>query len=391
LNKVNKGEKGKMVCSKRIKVFSVVVLTGLFMIGCKSHEPDDDLAQREFEQRLQEAQELAMQIREGSLFDDEAQRKERIMNPENVCMFSTHFWAVDFSADPDFRGDGAAAIYNDSHGIVYYYDLNGKQRYNIYQFAKHPSFGMFQPEGEQAYVFQKFDRVMTEKGREVIVHGIKMNIERDWMSPPKTLYEGNASHPYLVNNDRNVIFIQDDKYFLLDENLQKTQITQQEYSRLRDSRFEMNHQWQIRGRYRGIPGLWITDMNEKNWVMIRPISELETVKIIPGHYSIYYWGNELVGVFELVPGDLQQFSVKLDDNHEASVGELFDIYEKRVSPISQEVIGYDKEKYKGTLRIVDVIEGYYICEYQTRIYLQGIYKDDIAVMQKDNNIHGHIL
>ncbi len=379
-----------MVLLKRIRVITIVMFTIIFFVGCKSDDYPDEMAQREFEQRLQAAQELARQIREGGMFDEDAIRKEKIVNPDNICSFTIHYWAVDFGANPEFRLDGQVAIY-DSQGIIYYYDLIGKQRYNIFQFGRHPSFGMFQEEGLQRYVFQQFDRVMTERGRETIIRGLKMNTEATWMQPPKTLYEGNASNPYLVNDDKNVIFKKDNQHYLLDENLRKSEISQDEYVQLRDSRYHYKNQWKVKDQYRGIKGLWITDLNEKNWLMMRKMEEMETVIIIPENYSIYYWGSELAGVFEIIPTETQKFSIKLDNNMTASVGDLFDVYEKRISPISQEVIGYDQERFKGTLRVVDIIDGYYICEYQTRIHMQGMFKDDIAVLQRDNSILGRLL
>jgi len=182
-----------------------------------------------------------------------------------------------------------------------------------------------------------------------------------------------------------------DRFFELDENLEKREITEQEYIQLRDSRFEMRQQWKIATEYKGLKGLWITDPSERNWNMIRDLVNLETTRVIPSYYSIYCWGAEFAGILEIIPTDLPSFSIRLNDNLTADVGDLFDVYEKQVSPISQEVIGFYEDKYKGTLRVVRIVQGHLICEFQTKMYLSGVFKDDAAVSQKNKSIIGAIL
>ncbi|MBN1879804.1 hypothetical protein JW823_06810 [bacterium] len=373
------------------KVFSIAIVIMISLSACKTKDVNDEAQKREFARRLQEAQELARQIREGSLFDEEQIKSQKVQEPGNVCCFTANYIACDFGADPQFRGNGRAALYNDTSGVIYYYDIDGKQRYKMFQYGQHSSFGMFFPDGRQKYIFQEYDRVKTDEGYEQKILGIRMNSEKDWLKPAKNIYNGPASYPFLVNDDRTVIFIEDGKYYQLDENLEKQQITEQEYISLRDSRFEMKNQWKIFEQYKGIKGLWVTDLAERNWVQLRDLKELKTVAVLPSLYAIYCWGPEFAGLLEIIPADLPNFSVKLNEGMGADVGDLFDIYEKELSPISQEVIGYKKDVYKGTLRVIRIVQGLLICEFQTKIYLSGVFKDDAAVSQKNPEIIGAIL
>ncbi|MBN1549997.1 hypothetical protein JW979_00950, partial [bacterium] len=61
------------------------------------------------------------------------------------------------------------------------------------------------------------------------------------------------------------------------------------------------------------------------------------------------------------------------------------------SPISNEIIGYKEDKFKGTLRVIDMVDDKLICEYQTRLHLEGIFAGDAAVARSNNTIIGKIL
>ena len=376
---------------KLIHYFMMIIVGSLIFMGCRSKNAADEASQRDFENRLREAQEVARQIKEGKLFDDDQERLKKIVEPENVCSFSTTFMALDFGAEPDFRLDGAVVMYSDKHGIIYYYDIGGKQRYKMHQYGQHPSFGSLKTDGTQRFVFQDFEWVKTDEGLEKEVNGIFMNTENDWLKRPQLLYSGPASEPYLTNDDKTTIFKENNKYFKLDENLKKLEISEQEYGSLRDSRFNFQNSWKIETSYGDIPGLWITDLAEKNWVQIRELNqEMDTIMIIPSSYSLYCWGEEFAGIIEIKPSDLPEYSIQLSHG-QASIGDLFNIYEKQISPINQEVIGYHEDKMKGVLRVVQIKQGIYICEVQTKLSMRGVFKDDIAVSKTDKSITGSIL
>ncbi|MGB3975519.1 MAG: hypothetical protein WBM02_01665 [bacterium] len=376
---------------KLIHYFLLVMVGCFVLLGCNSKDAVDEAAQRDFERRLREAQELARQIKEGSLFDSEELRLQKIQEPDNVCSFSTLYVGVDFGVEPDFRMDGAVVMYSDVHGIIYYYDIHGKQRYKMHQYGQHPSFGSLKTDGTQKYVFQDFEWVQTDEGLEKKINGIYMNNENDWLKKPQLVYTGPAEHPFLTNDDKTLIFKENNKFFMLDENLKKIEISEKEYLSLRDTRFNFQNSWKIKTSYQGILGIWITDLAEKNWVQIRDLNqELDTIMLIPKSYSLYCWGEEFAGIIEIRPADLPEYSFKLNQG-QAKVGDLFNVYEKQVSPINQEVIGYHEDKLKSTLRVVRIVEDIYICEIQTKLYMLGVYKDDIAVSQNDKSVYGPIL
>lgn len=381
----------QMYTNQVYRILGLLILAGVLLFGCKTKDDKNEAEKREYARKLQEAQELAKQIREGGLFDEDEIKRQRVQEPENVCSFTANYVACDFGAEPDFRSDGKASIYNDNTGVFYYFDLDDKQRYKMYQFARYPSFGMFLPDGKTKYVFQDYEKVKTDEGTEDIINGILMNNENDWLKPAQRIYSGPATYPFLVNEDTNVIFKEGENCYLLDENLAKRQITSEEFVQLRDSRYVMKNQWKVVNEYKGMRGLWITDLAERNWVQLRDLKDMKTIMVVPSLYSIYCWGPEFAGLLEIVPTDLPNFSIQLKEGMGADVGDLFDIYEKELSPISQEVIGYKKDQYKGTLRVVRIVQGLLICEFQTKAYLTGVFKDDAAVSQKNPAITGAIL
>ncbi|HPQ38942.1 MAG TPA: hypothetical protein PLV45_01085 [bacterium] len=349
------------------------------------------MEEREYQRKLAEAQELARKIKEGDLFNEDQILLSQIREPDNVCTLTANYIAVDFGPSPDFRGDGLAALFNDTSGVVYYYDLMTKQRYKLFQLGQDPSFGAFRPDGEQKFVFQEYELRIGEEGTEIHILGLLMNTETDWLKPPKQIYQGPASEPFLVNDDQNVIFKEADAFYKLDGELNKHEITEEEYKQLRDSRYILDNRWKVVREYKGLKGLWITDPAEINWVQIRDTKDLKTIKIMPAHYAVYCWSNEFTGLLEILPSDVPNFSIRLQDGQSAAVGDLFDVFEKKLSPISQEVIGYDQNKYKGSLRVIKIVDDILICEFQTKLYLTGIFKDDAAVSQKNSSVTGSIL
>jgi len=91
------------------------------------------------------------------------------------------------------------------------------------------------------------------------------------------------------------------------------------------------------------------------------------------------------------PLTIQQYTIQLKESAQISAGDLFDVYEKETSPISHEIIGYQKDKLKGTLRVITAIGTKLICEYQTRLNKEAIFAKDAAVARKDQTILGSIL
>lgn len=372
-----------------VKVAVFMLLIGL--IGCNSKDTTNKQQERDYQRKLAEAQQLARKIREGDLFNESQIRQKRIRTPDNVCAFTCNYHSIDWGPEPEFRGDGRAAIYNDKSGIVYYYDVESRQRYKMWQYGQHPSFGMRLSDGNQKFIFQEYEIKRADGGNVVEIKGIRMNTDNDWLKPPKSLYEGNAEHPYLVSEDKNVIFIEDGQHYLLDSQLIKNPISEEEFIQLRDNRFPHENKWKVVQEYKGIQGVWVTDLAELNWVQLRNTKQLRTLKIMPVHYSLYCWGDEFAGMLEIVPTDLPNYSIALGENMKASPGDLFDIYEKKLSPISQEVIGYQEDQYKGTLRVLRIVEGHLVCEFQTKVFQSGIFKDDAAVSQKNPQVIGKIL
>jgi len=371
--------------------FACIFISLCVLVACGSEDKMSDREERDYQRKLKEAQELADKIRNGDIFNEEAQKQELKLRPTNVCLLSADFSVYDFGPSPDFKLDGNAVLYADKSAIVYYFLFNNRQRYKIWKNGRNPSFGALPDEGgDQRFIVEYFK--LRENSWEGDSHGLLLNTESNWLNDPKLLTDKPASDPFLVEGDKTVIFKNDGKCFQQDENMMITSITKDRYNELRNSRYKFEHQWKIATSYKGLSGVWITDLEEKNWRQLRSLDAVETVQVIPEHYAIYTWGKEAAGVLVLQPSELPQYTIQLlDATKMAQEGDLFDLYEKKTSPISHDVIGYHEDKYKGTVRVIRKVNDKLVCEFQTKLHLTGIFKDDTGVSQRDNSIQGRIL
>ncbi len=368
----------------------VICLLLITLFSCSSKDKSKEEEERIYEMKLKEAQELAEKIRKGDIFNEEALMEEHILRPQNVCALSADFAVYDFGPNPDFKTDGSAAIYNDKTGVVYYFYFGNRQRYKLHNFGRNPSFGILPGEGgDQKYVHEFYK--LRENSWEGDSYGIFLNTEANWNQDPKLITQIPAEEPFLVNDDKFIIYHVGDEYFQLDDRMIATQITKEEYETARNSRYKFENEWKLATSYKGIPGVWVTDLQERNWCQLRSIKNPKTLKVMPEHYCIYCYSEEETGICILQSNELPQFTIQVPDPSQIGEGDLFDIYEKEISPISYNVIGYKKDKYKGTLRVVKLVADKAICEFQTKLHLSGIFKDDASVLQKNPEIVGKIL
>ncbi len=358
--------------------------------GCGSKDALKEAEEREYQKKLKEAQELAEKISKGDIFNEEAIFREKKLNPDNVCNLTADFTNLDLSSTPDFRGDGMAAVYHDRDTTVYYYYFINRRTYKLATNGRNPSFGMLREnEGDIKYIFEYF--TLLENSWEGVNRGIKLNNEANYLNDSKLITEIPGQHPYLVNNDTNIIYMKGDGYFILDDKMAESKITREDNEQLRDSRFTLEQQWQVKDSYKDIPGVWITDAEEKNWCQLREAKSLQTTIVIPKTHDIYISGENQDGVVLIRPVEGMQLTIEIDKPELVALEDLFDVYATRVSPISQETLGPDKTKYKGTLRVVNIVQNKIVCEYQTKLHMTSIFAGDIAIAQKDENIMGSII
>ncbi len=371
--------------------FACVLISLVVLCACGSDNKMSDLEERDYQRKLKEAQELADKIRSGDIFNEEALMKEHKLRPVNVCSLSAEFAVHDFGPSPDFKLDGSAVLYSDKSAIVYYFLFSNRQRYKMWKNGRNPSFGTLAGEGEdQKFVMESYK--LRENSWDGDSHGLLLNTETNWLKDPKVLTEEPGTNPYLVESDKLIIFKKGDGCYQQDETMTISEITTDRYEELRNSRYKFENQWKTVTSYHGIPGVWITDLEEKNWRQLRSLDGIQTIQVIPVYYGLYTWGKEAAGILILQPSDLMQFTIQLGDaTQNADSGDLFDVYEKKTSPISHDVIGYHEDKYKGTIRVIRKINDKLICEYQTKLHLTGIFKEDTAVSQRDKSIQGRIL
>jgi hypothetical protein len=380
----------KTILSRSVYVLVLILMGSILFMGCGSKDAEKEAAEREYQTKLREARELAERIRSGAIFDEEAIIRDKLLKPENVCALGADLASFDFGPHPDFRPDGNSAVYSDKSTTVYYYYFVTRQVFKLGRNGRNPSFGMLtEDEQDQKYIYEQY--VLRENSWEGDSKGIMLNDERNWLNDPKLITDIPAEDPYLVNEDKNIIYHIGDEYFKLDDLMETQKISKESYESLRDSRYNFENDWKVVTSYRGINGVWITDQEEQNWCQLREAKEVKTVMIIPTSYNIYFWGKEKSGVCLLKPMELSQYTIQLNDMAQVAVGDLFDVYEKTISPISHEVIGYDKEGFKGSLRVVEILGDKLICEFQTRLHMEAIFAKDAAVARKDSNIIGSIL
>lgn len=379
-----------MMRMRSIRAFLLAMFLLMLFGGCGKEDSSKKRDEAEFQKKLTEAKAVAEKIRSGDIFDEEAIIREKLLSPANVCLFSADFSALDFGPEPEFRGDGDSVVYSDKSGTIHYYFFRDRRRYRVGKEGRNPSFGMYQQdENAVKYIFEHYKlKPNSWEGENV---GIVMNTEGKWLDMPIEVTQIPGLHPYLVNQDQTIIFQLENKYYQLDEKLQQSEITEKEYTTLRDSRFPMENQWKIMTSYGDIEGVWITDLEEKNWVQLRDLKDISVMKIIPKKYYIYVWSKDNVGICMIKFDELQQYTIELPQGTSGTIGELFEIYENDISPISKEVIGYKKDKLKGVLRVTSVVGNKAVCEYQTRLFGEGVFKGYAAVNKSNNSIIGKVL
>ena len=368
----------------------VAIVLVLSLGACSTNDKSKDVEEREYQRKLKEARELADKIRKGDIFDEEALVREKLLRPESVCALGADFTSTDFGPSPDFRPDGDAILYSDKSTMIYYYYFPTRQRFRLAKNGRNPSFGSLPKNpGDQKFIYERY--LLKKNSWEGGSAGLMMNTEANWLSDAKQITSIPGTEPYLVNDDQFIVYRIDDKWYQLDDKMESKQITKEEYNNLRDSRYTFENAWTVHPSYHGIQGVWITDLEQKKWCQIRSAKDIRTIKVVPKSYNIYFWGAEISGICLIKPADMNRYTVEMDSMEGVSLGDLFDIYEKKVSPISHEVIGYDESQYKGTLEVVEILDNKSICEYQTRLYMEGIFAGDIAVFQKNNQRMGKIL
>ncbi|MBN1356842.1 hypothetical protein JXA40_11320 [bacterium] len=380
----------KAILDRWITLMVIGIISSLIIGGCGSKNAAKEAQEREYQTKLKEARELAAKIRSGDIFDEEAIIREKILKPVNVCAIGADLASFDFGPRPDFRADGNSAIYADKSTTVYYYYFITRQVFKLGRNGRNPSFGMLtEDENDQKYIYEYY--VLRENSWEGDSKGIMLNDERNWLNDPKLITDIPAEEPFLINQDQEIVYHIGAEYFKLDDKMQINKIAKAEYENWRNSRYAFEHEWKTVASYRGMNGVWLTDKDERNWCQLREAKEVKSIIIIPSSYNIYFWGQEKSGICMLKPVELSQYTIQLKSPANVSIGDLFDVYEKELSPISQEVIGYNPEKFKGTLRVIEILGDKLICEFQTRLHMEAIFAKDAVIARNNSSILGSIL
>ena len=368
----------------------VVISTITLFYGCKCGKEElspEELKRRQREKEIEEAIKLAKKLKEEKPFDFENIQKRIIKNPGNVCRLEAEFIFIEMGENPDFYYDGSGACYADKWTNVYWRDfLNDFRKYKITKNGRNPSWNKNPKEAK--VIYEKFylnprDWGGVNKGIEVsnIMGEIK----------PVLITDKPATHPYFVNDDKNIVYQLYGKYYILDENLNEKEITREEYERLVKNRYKIDCQWKTLTKYRGVEGIWITTPDERYFSLVFPAKNVKTVKIVPNVCWVYFWSPENEGILKFRAVGIPKFYVQLDKGKNLNVGDIVDVFQVRRSPINNKPIGYFKDKWKGSIQVIDKKDNNIICEYQTKIYHEVIEVDDYIVDMKTKEPLGRIV
>ena len=366
-------------CLNIRRTFQLLALACAFSFawGCGDEATTaEELAERQRSKEIEEAKQLAEKLRnEKPMEMDEIQRKI-VQDPGNVCKLDGEFRYMDMGPDPDFFWDGSGAAYHDKWTNLYFRDfLHDYVRRKFYKGGRNPSWNKSMDKTK--VIFELFKLNPADWGG--VNEGIAISSPFDG-SEPQVITTDPGSFPFFCNNDTNIIYRLDDKYVLLDEKLEKREITQEEYERLVNERYSVSCNWKVSMGLEGFDGVWVSSLDDRYHCQVLSGTQIKKVKTVPGSCQIYAWNEDSPGLITLKQVTLPKIQLSWGTNNGLKVGDSLQVFAVKLSPLTGEEIGFDPNKYRSTIRVVSVEPDSAIAEYQTRLFRTLVSdKDKVAL------------
>ncbi|MBN2054639.1 hypothetical protein JW905_06940 [bacterium] len=376
----------RSVVQKLARLILPGMLLAAILAACSGGEEQVTESQKKKrEKEIQEAIDLIENIKQEDPFDLKKAQERLIKEPDNVCRIGADCVYIDLGKSPDFFMDGSGGVYADRWATLYYRDFwSDMKKTKLIKGGHNPKWN-HQPQTPKV-VFERFDlnvREMTGINKGIsVIDAVSLELTNITDLPGK--------EPMFVNNDENIVFTIEDERYLVDDVMRVKKISEETYSELvKKPKPQCN--WNILLSYRDLEGIWIQSLDERSYCMLWPTENVETVMVIPESCWIYFWNQDNAGILKLRSNGFGTFTLDLGTQDGIRMGDLLDIYEKKVSPLTGEVIGFHSDKWKGTLRVIKVDEESSVAEYHTRLFREPIFKTDAVVLSTDSTVVGSII
>ncbi len=368
--------------------FVIIMVFSFFCWGCGSGEPSaEEIENQQRQKEIIEAKKLAEKLRNEKPFNFEEEQKRLIERPSNVCSLDADFSFMDLGPNPDFFKDGSMAVYHDKWTNIYVrYFSDDMRKVKIATEGRNPTFN--QDLEDPKIVFERFRLNQKDWGGQVLGLTVK-KIQPD--AEEVQITDEQASKPHFVNEGKRIVYNQDDQYYLIDSSLETQPIDDARYWELIEDRYEINCDWKVLNYYADIYGVWITDRQEQNFNLLWTTKEKPITYVIPERFWIYFYTEMDSGILKLRPLALMQLELEGGAEKGLQEDDLLDVYAKKVSPLTGEVIGYHEDQWKGTLRVVSVEAEMSIAEYQTRLFEKEVLPQDIYRKRQAPSVSGAVL
>lgn len=363
--------------AKSTLILCILVFVALLpLAGCGGGDKKaTERQQQELRRKqIEEAKDLAARLRKEEPADLRQQLLERVRTMDNICKLQPEYTFIDLGREPDFFWNGTGATYSSKSTDIYVREFRGSLPRTKVARGRHPSFAL--DKKDIKLIYEKF--VLKPNSWDGVVHGIEIA----WPykdKEPILITDDPGTYPYFVDNDRAIVYQIKDEYFYLDEKFNRKKISREKYQELLDKRQKSAAcMWKLQDEYNGIRGVWLASADDAYHLLAWPLSSVQILRQIPERCWIYFWSEEDDrGLLKMKPIALPDYTIKADGP--IQVGDRFDIYAPRISPLTKENIGYFKEKWKGTLQVSEVGEGEAKATYVTRLSQEVILGNDIAV------------
>jgi hypothetical protein len=353
--------------------------------GCGSGEPTpEELKARQRAKEIEDAKQVAGKLRDEKPFDFDQHQKKIVRDPENVCMLMGEFRYMDLGPNPDFYQDGDSAVYHDKWTNLYFRNFNDTSgRVKFHKGGRNPAWN--KSSKATKVIYERFrlnpnDWNGVNEGIEMIVPLVSKE--------PELITKEPGTNPFFVNDDRNIVYRLGDQYILLDDKLERREITREEYTKLVEGRYEMNCNWKVGSSFEGVSGVWVSSLDDRYHAQVHDPKSFKTLTMVPQNCYIYVWSDTEPGLVELKPFALPKIKFNPGEATDIKVGDVLRVYAIKRSPLTDEVIGFYADQWKGNVRVLTLEGEEGTAEYQTRLAQAQLAAGDVVALAADSKTYG---